>query len=195
MGKILELNGQKFGRLTVLKMAGIKNSHAIWECKCDCGGTVSAVGSGLRIGETRSCGCLTREAAKKSKNLFQPGKNHIYYKHGLSQSKRYKCHMQRKRKARIKSQKPDDSVFSKIMFLYSLCKYFNSLKIGGYVVDHIKPLAKNGKHHERNLQILSNKLNCSKNKRWPLTEQERIKYRGLTLKDIEWAIGFRYVNY
>lgn len=195
MRKKLELSGKKFGRLTVLKMSGIKNSHTIWECKCDCGNIINAVGSNLKIGETKSCGCLTRGAAKQSKNLFQPGENNMHYKHGLSQSKRYKCHMTRKRKARIKNQKSDDSDFSKIIFLYSLCKYFNSLKIGKYVVDHIKPLAKNGKHHERNLQIIPDKLNCSKGKRWPLTKQERIKYRGLTLRDIEWGLDFSCVNY
>jgi len=190
MRKKLELSGKNFGKLTALKIIGIKNSHTIWECKCDCGNIINAVGSQLKIGETKSCGCLTREASRKSKNLFKLGEDNRYYKHGLSQSKRYKCHMTRKRKLKIKNQKSDDSVFSKIIFLYSVCKRFNSLKIGKYVVDHIRPLAKNGKHHEMNLQILSNKLNCSKGKRWPLTEQEKIKYRGLTLKDIEWGLSY-----
>jgi len=195
MPKKLELNGKKFGRLTALTVINIKNSHTVWKCECDCGNIVNVVGSQLKIGETKSCGCLRKDTAKQSKNLFHPGRAHQNYKHGLSGSKRYKCHMQRKRKAKIKNQKSDNGIFSKIIFLYSLCKYFNSLKTEKYVIDHIKPIAKNGKHHELNLQIISEKLNCSKGKRWPLTEQEKIKYRGLTLKDIEWGLSFSYGIY
>lgn len=57
---IVDITGQTFGKLTVIKQDdsdydrtdGIK-----WICKCECGNTVSILGSRLRTGATRSCGC------------------------------------------------------------------------------------------------------------------------------------------
>ena len=38
----LQLEGQKFGFLTVIKLTGHdKNHHALWLCNCDCGGTAT----------------------------------------------------------------------------------------------------------------------------------------------------------
>lgn len=57
-----DLPGQRFGRLTVVALAG-RNSdgHLRVLARCDCGGeTVVLVGL-LRRGATRSCGCLRRE--------------------------------------------------------------------------------------------------------------------------------------
>lgn len=31
-----DLTGQKFGKLTVLKFAGVKSSHSLWLCQCEC---------------------------------------------------------------------------------------------------------------------------------------------------------------
>lgn len=61
MGKVIDLTGQKFGRLTVIEYRGIKNTFAQWLCKCDCGNSVEVIGRSLRTGNTRSCGCLCRE--------------------------------------------------------------------------------------------------------------------------------------
>lgn len=54
----LDLIGQKFGELTVIDFAGVKNRHTTWTCRCSCG-TELVVGVGrLRSGNTRSCGCI-----------------------------------------------------------------------------------------------------------------------------------------
>ena len=38
MGKIVDLTGQRFGRLVVIKREGSdKFKHSTWLCKCDCG--------------------------------------------------------------------------------------------------------------------------------------------------------------
>jgi hypothetical protein len=61
----LDLTGQQFGRLTAVKAVGVnKNKHAVWECECACGNTVQTTTGKLRTGNTRSCGCLRREAYK-----------------------------------------------------------------------------------------------------------------------------------
>lgn len=65
--KRLDLTGQKFGRLTVLRYAGAAtNGNARWECRCDCGALAVVDGYRLRKGMTTSCGCYRREYMKKA---------------------------------------------------------------------------------------------------------------------------------
>ena len=61
MPKLIDLTGQRFGRLTVSKRNGIADGHAAWECSCDCGNQVTVNGRNLRSGATQSCGCLHNE--------------------------------------------------------------------------------------------------------------------------------------
>ena len=65
MSSLLDLTGQRFGRLLVLSRAPRTTSahQARWLCRCDCGATTTVISQGLRSGGTRSCGCLHREAA------------------------------------------------------------------------------------------------------------------------------------
>jgi len=65
MGKLKDLTGQKFGRLTVLyrDMSNFGEGNARWVCQCDCGNTSLPVpGNCLLSGNTSSCGCLGQEA-------------------------------------------------------------------------------------------------------------------------------------
>lgn len=62
MGKVIDLTGQKFGRLTVIKrMPNNNRRNSMWLCRCDCGTEKVIIGSYLRIGQTKSCGCLQKE--------------------------------------------------------------------------------------------------------------------------------------
>ena len=57
--KHLKLEGQKFGRLTVLyRTENDKWGNVKWMCVCDCGNLVEVVGWRLRSKHTQSCGCL-----------------------------------------------------------------------------------------------------------------------------------------
>lgn len=62
MSKLIDLTGQKFGKLTVIKRAenNAKHGEIQWICKCDCGNIVTVIGKLLRNGEVKSCGCLKR---------------------------------------------------------------------------------------------------------------------------------------
>ena len=63
----VDMTGKKFGRLSVIEYAGRSNkSHALWRLKCDCGKVIIAPGSGVRSGNTRSCGCAQRESFHKT---------------------------------------------------------------------------------------------------------------------------------
>jgi hypothetical protein len=54
--------GERYGRLVVLtEAAERKNSFRAFTCQCDCGNQVDVNGQNLRLGKTRSCGCLRRE--------------------------------------------------------------------------------------------------------------------------------------
>lgn len=58
MGKALDLTGQKFGKLTAIKIVDTdKNYNKIWECQCDCGNTCTALAKELKSGHKKSCGC------------------------------------------------------------------------------------------------------------------------------------------
>jgi hypothetical protein len=57
---------QRFGRLTVIWEAprAPGSPRRRWVCRCDCGNVSEAVNqTSLRSGESRSCGCLTRDVA------------------------------------------------------------------------------------------------------------------------------------
>lgn len=60
-----DLTGQRFGRLLVLNYAGSNGRRALWNCRCDCGAFVVALGKVLLNGGTRSCGCLRREITSR----------------------------------------------------------------------------------------------------------------------------------
>ena len=65
MKKAVDLTGQRFGRLVVIRQNGTTTSpkckRPMWECQCDCGNVVTVAGYSLRRGATKSCGCLMRE--------------------------------------------------------------------------------------------------------------------------------------
>lgn len=55
-GRYIDLTGQRFGRLTVLrrvenKVVSSRNQKSQWLCKCDCGNEIIAQGSKLRTGK------------------------------------------------------------------------------------------------------------------------------------------------
>ena len=57
MPKVLDLTGQKFGRLTALYRDENKNGRTYWVCQCECGTIKSIQTTHLRSGAVTSCGC------------------------------------------------------------------------------------------------------------------------------------------
>ena len=54
MGKIIDLTGQTFGRLTVLSFNKSVKGNAYWNCICGCGKMRVAQASRLKLGEVKS---------------------------------------------------------------------------------------------------------------------------------------------
>lgn len=66
MGKMIDITGQKFGNLLVLSNAGKKDGKCYyWHCLCDCGKEIDVIGTSLRNGNTKSCGCQKYSGLKK----------------------------------------------------------------------------------------------------------------------------------
>ena len=76
MGKIKDLTGQRFGRLTVIKMVG-KDSigKILWLCQCDCGEECIIRGNSLRTGNTTSCGCYNKQRTRETNLIDLTGQN------------------------------------------------------------------------------------------------------------------------
>lgn len=78
--RAIDITGQRFGRLTVIKKTERRDEsgNVYWYCKCDCGGNIETQGKSLRKGLVISCGCAKREH----------GKN-LNLKHGMSRTRVY----------------------------------------------------------------------------------------------------------
>lgn len=61
MGRIIDKTGEKFGRLTVIKLEGISGKEARWICQCDCGNETTVRSGNLTSGAVKSCGCYKHE--------------------------------------------------------------------------------------------------------------------------------------
>lgn len=59
---IIDEVDHRYSRLLVLRFVGMTDGHAaIFRCVCDCGKKVEVTGGALRTGDTKSCGCYSRE--------------------------------------------------------------------------------------------------------------------------------------
>lgn len=68
MSEIINLVGEKYGKLLVISLAErpkrIKGKGTYWNCICDCGNSCVVDSHSMRRGLTKSCGCLRNESLK-----------------------------------------------------------------------------------------------------------------------------------
>ena len=75
MSTIIDLTGQKFGKLTVLELdVNNPKAGAYWICRCECGNIKIARGSSLRDGTTTHCGCSISKHPEKIDKTSLVGK-------------------------------------------------------------------------------------------------------------------------
>lgn len=83
----IDRSGVRYGRLVAFRPLRKTSSprEAFWECVCDCGKTAIVRTGHLAIGQTRSCGCLQREAPQN-------------VRHGLHHTRAYRawCSMKKR---------------------------------------------------------------------------------------------------
>lgn len=89
MSKFIDLTGQRFGRLTVLKFDRQDSFRQyMWICKCDCGNVTSVRGYSLRSGNTQSCGCIQKETNIKLRQTHGQAHTRLY---NIWQSMKQRC--------------------------------------------------------------------------------------------------------
>ncbi|MDT2909320.1 hypothetical protein [Lactococcus lactis] len=62
MSKIIDLTGQRFGKLIAIEKTNKRSSGGgiIWRCRCDCGNEKNVVSGNLTSRHVRSCGCFQK---------------------------------------------------------------------------------------------------------------------------------------
>ncbi len=145
--------GTRFGRLTILEDTGEQGSEkcALWLCLCDCGKQIKVSVHSLKKGNTRSCGCLQRDAVRRRATI-----------HGLSHTRAYKLHIARAYQMRRAQRLPKWADLEAIKQIYLHCPK-------GHHVDHVIPLYGekiSGLHVHDNLQYLPGRENIQKKNRF-----------------------------
>lgn len=81
VGTFIDLTGQRFGRLVAIEATKRRdgNRSILWHCLCNCGKKCFVSSRNLKYGSVQSCGCLQRDAVRKSVT-----------KHGMSRTRIYK---------------------------------------------------------------------------------------------------------
>ncbi|HDY87984.1 MAG TPA: hypothetical protein ENH82_07725 [bacterium] len=79
MTKLIDITGQKFNRLLVIKRAPNRGKRTMWFCCCDCGSEKEIHSHYLISGHTKSCGCSSAEMSAEARKKHGLGKHPIYY--------------------------------------------------------------------------------------------------------------------
>ena len=98
-----DLTGQKFGRLTIVKLVSFKYHkrwdrphplrEAVWRCACDCGGIIEIPFSYFKYGDTGSCGCLhTEQLVARSRKHGMAKRGNAHPAFNVWQSMIARCH-------------------------------------------------------------------------------------------------------
>jgi len=150
-----DLSGQKFGRLTVLQLHS-RDRIAKWLCECACGCLTVVSGCALVTGNTKSCGCGSREALERGR-----------YKHGKSHTKEMKAFWARARRERKQDQ---DYVWTPEMEDLLRATFTSCVICGSedrLAVDHVYPLSKGHGLKPGNAVILCKGCNSKKSRKLP----------------------------
>lgn len=75
-----DLTGHRYGRLVVLKQAPNKKHGVAWHCLCECGNGIIVYAAALRKGNTKSCGCFSRDVHEKSNTTHGCSRRNKYTK-------------------------------------------------------------------------------------------------------------------
>ena len=101
--KFVDLTGQRFGRLTVIKRVENNGKKVMWLCRCDCGNETTVFSGCLRAGHTKSCGCLNIYRIKERR-----------FKHGESRKTRLYSIWKGIRKRTSGKEKDEESTIQNI---------------------------------------------------------------------------------
>ncbi|MCL2636949.1 MAG: hypothetical protein FWD48_01130 [Oscillospiraceae bacterium] len=191
MSKLIDLTGQRFGRLTVVSRAeNAKCRVARWKCLCVCGNTTFTRNDYLIKGKTKSCGCLGSELA--SKRMKQ---NPINKSHNKSKSRIYNIWSTIKQRTTDPNHKEYHNYGERGIIMHK--EWFNSFQSfydwsiqNGYKENLCNDRKQNnGNYSPDNCRWITNKENCN-NKR----NNRYITIREETKTLSQWAEIYK-INY
>lgn len=85
--KRIDITGEKYNLLTVIGVHEVKNGKVYWDCLCDCGQNTVVLGSNLKNGSVKSCGCLTHKPSVRRTHNESKTKLYRHWK-----SMMYRCY-------------------------------------------------------------------------------------------------------
>lgn len=103
MGRLVDITGQRFGRLivTALEARRTRSRGTWWTCRCDCGATISTTGGRLMGRIAKSCGCYMRERSRET--IVKTNRTH-----GVSKAPEYNAW----HGAKLRCTDPNDPAYS-----------------------------------------------------------------------------------
>lgn len=79
MGKFIDLTGERFGGLVVIKLVNrAKSGHIRYLCLCDCGNKTIVQAGNLKNHHTQSCGCFNKKMHTKHGHSTRIKKSKVY---------------------------------------------------------------------------------------------------------------------
>lgn len=156
----------RFGRLEVIGQAEdyIRPNgkrEAQWLCKCNCGNEVVVLGTSLKRGLTKSCGCFMKEMAykaNKKENKYNLSKEYgVGYTSNTNKEFYFDLEDYEKIKEYCWSENSDGYIknFINNIYLHRLIMNVNN----GYEVDHIRGENTRNDNRKSNLRIVTKSQN------------------------------------
>jgi hypothetical protein len=133
MPSLIDLTGNKYGRLTVLERALSQHRHTFWKVKCDCGTEVVVQSTYMKSGKTKSCGCYQREQARHGR--LRHGRASRLAKHGSEDYPKYTREIHLMRKYNLPIEQYNEMLVNQENKCF-ICDYEFGQKKGDCYVDH-----------------------------------------------------------
>ncbi len=179
-----KLEGQTFGRLTVLSREGSnKKGSALWRCRCVCGKEKVVIGWAMIAGNVHSCGCLQKESANRAGRT-----------HGMSQQPEYRIY----RSILARCYQPSDTNYPKYGAKgVTVCDRWNPAEGGSFenFYSDMGPRPTPSHNIDKEAVDLGNKVYGPEGCRWVLAKVNqrnranvmRIEYQGEEILAIDLA--------
>lgn len=173
MGRLIDITGLKFNRLTVLKK--IKGSN-LWECVCDCGNKTKTMNFPLRTGKTKSCGCLLKERGVQRMTKHGFSRTPEY---GIWQNAKWRCTNPKRRDFKNYGGRGIKMCNEWLNSFESFIYHVGFRKNKNYSLDRIDV---NGNYEPGNVRwvLIKEQLNNKRNNRL-------ISWNGITRSVSQWA--------
>lgn len=185
IGKFRDITGQKFGRLTAIRLEYRKNNKQYWLCKCTCRKEKIIDKSHLMGGRIKSCGCIKTEMLKNNPHSKT---------HGMKNTKFYGKWIMMKRRCRDKKCQVYKNYGGRGISVCDRWLKFENFRDDMYqfYLEHVKEFGEK----DTTIDRINNDGNyCKENCRWAtLIEQGNNKtnsryliYNGEKLTITQWA--------